>query len=284
MKIAKRAGFVLLTLLFPACLPSLPEPPEPGPSTEAGGPLPGAASDTVTPISDDCFRRHLLDAISLNERRLPVYREWSDGRSVEISRALIRMERLALIAAWQVDAEARPYHRAGIPIVCSEYVSMSLTPPLPERPGPGLTGPYRSPPPPDSMIAAIREVYGAGGFEGVVDATDRLMELLGRPEQNCMVRHVLESLGRVASLAPVHLRSARSAGLPSTRPLSELMLRLHLEVLDESVALDRRAAPLQAIGIPILCADLPPIEWAGTDPEWRTADRSPRGDRSPRNR
>lgn len=247
-----------------ACLPSLPNPPTPEPASDAA---PDAVPDTLFALSDDCFRRHLLDAISLNERRLPVYAGWSDGRSVEVSRALIRMERLALVAAWHVDTKARLYHRAGIPIVCAEYVSMSLAPPLPEAPGPPLTASYRAPPPPDSTIAVIREAYGAEGFEGVVEAAGKMIARLGRPEQNCMVRHVLESLGRVGALAPVHIRSARAAELASPRPLSELMLRLHLDVLDEAVVLDRKAAPLQAIGIPILCADLPPIAIPGMDPE-----------------
>ena len=237
--------------------PGLPDPPAAAAVEPGGWDADAGLSDV--PIHDDCFGRHLRQAIVLNERRLPVYSEWSGGESEEVSRSLIRLERLALTAAWYADGRARRYHAVGIPIVCAEFESMALVPPLPDRPGPKPAGPYVAAPGSDTLREELLAAYGSGGFPAVEAAADRRLRALGSPAYNCMTRHLLESVRRVAWAAPRHQTRSREEGAPSPRGLSELLLRLNLSVLDEASELDRRAAPLQARGIPILCADVPSI-------------------------
>lgn len=219
----------------------------------------------VAETGSGCFDRHLREAISLNERRAEVYSSWTDGDSEPVSRRLIRAERAARVVAWLVDRRARQFQEAGIPIACAEFVSMSLTPPLGSRPGPTPPGRYppgRYPPgpDPDSVASAITAAYGAGGFPRVAATADGILAAMATaPDYHCMVRHLVESTWRVAALAPEHAAAARAAGLSSTIPLSELLLRLHLAALPEGSQLDREAAPLQRAGVPIICRDVPPI-------------------------
>jgi hypothetical protein len=265
------AALLAVVALASACaLPGIPALPAPG-AEPARVVWPGADAAAVASASapvagggeameGGCFHHHLEEAIDLNERRLPVYSGWTDGASEAISRRLIASERRGLLAARYVDRRARRYQAAGIPIVCAEFVSMSLAPALDSAPhgippAPFLTGPTAK-----GLEARIRGAYGRGGFSEMVDvAVDELDALAGMPAYHCMVRHLLESVARTAALAPFHAEASTAAGLPSTVPLSELMIRLHLAVLHDATELDRLAAPLQSSGVPIICQDVPPI-------------------------
>ncbi|HEV2147105.1 MAG TPA: hypothetical protein VGR37_06865, partial [Longimicrobiaceae bacterium] len=98
---------------------------------------------------------------------------------------------------------------------------------------------------------------GFGGAAAALGA--ELAALEATPCCHCMLRHMLESMLRVATLAPVHAARAEEAGMRSTAGLSRLLLRLHLLALSDAAKLDVLAAPIQARGIPILCQDVPPI-------------------------
>ena len=207
-----------------------------------------------------CFAEHLGDAIRLNDARATVYSAWSERRSESVSERLIRSERTALAIAKWVDRKAAPFQEDGIPIVCAEFVSMERTPPLPDaplpRPAERFAGSIEAGPLQEELIAA----YGESGFAGVAArADDWLARLAATPAYNCMTRHLVESIWRVAFMAPLHERLARERRTGSTRELSEIILRLHLSALPEAEELDRAAAPLQERGIPIVCNDVPPI-------------------------
>lgn len=245
-----------------ACgLPLLPGLPEPGAVDRPAGSA--VSYDELGHDGTDCFQRHLREAIQLNEDRAPIYSAWSDGASEPISRDLIRAERRALAVAWWIDRRARRFQDAGVPIVCADFVSMSLTPPLEAaRPDPPSRA-ARAGPDPESLEAALVDAYGVGGFPAVAAAADSALDRIAdSPEYHCMVRHLVESIERVARLAPRHAAAAEARGLPTTIPLSELLLRLHLYSLEDGTALDRDAAPLQQVGIPIICRDVPPIREA----------------------
>lgn len=66
-----------------------------------------------------------------------------------------------------------------------------------------------------------------------------------------MIRHFLESIRRVAGLAPTY-------GV-RTMFISKQMLWAHVRSLKKASELDQMAAPLQAEGLPILCQDVPYI-------------------------
>ncbi len=223
---------------------------------------------TSKPVSSlkECFREHLREAIAINKARRPLYAQLSNFHSNEISDRLIASEQLAKFASYlfhNFDSQAERYQEKGINIVCDEFVSMSLTPefkasgPLPH---PDLLefqelDPYMIR---RSLVRAIDDGYpqtvaAARHWISVIEKTDARF--------NCMTRHLLESVGRIAKLAPRHIKKAKTLGLKSPAHLSDSMISAHLLMLPESVALDTLAAPIQAQGIQILCQDVPPIHF-----------------------
>jgi hypothetical protein len=205
------------------------------------------------------FERHLREALELNRKRAPLYAAITDGESEPISRSLIRMEWMLLPVARWYDRRAVPYHNAGIPLLEDAFVSMTETPrflryrePSPRTPARRLDG--------AATARGVRRAFRERGFEG---ATARLKEDLhlldDEPSFHCMTRHLLESTLRIALLADQHAQDAAGRGLPSSIGISTDLVRIHLWGIPSAVRLDRRAAPLQRRGIPILCQDVPPI-------------------------
>lgn len=221
-----------------------------------------ARTDSVTAgaPSSRCMEIHLREAAHLNRQRMPLYSALTGGRSRGISRRLIWTERLAIPVAWYVDWRARKFLRAGVRVTCDDFVPMAHTPDFRER--------IADPPPlssftpsdPRRIRRTIGEAYRSGGFPGASTAIEReIHPLQTTPVFHCMVRHLLESALRISNQASVYEAQARERGVRSPGGVSRLMLTLHLSTLGEAATLDRRAAPLQAEGIPILCQDVPPI-------------------------
>lgn len=207
------------------------------------------------------FAGHLEEALRLNRERMPLYARLTGGESERISRRLIRYERWALPLARWVDRRARPYNARGIGVVADDFVPMAGTPAFRERSAdaPLPLSAFR---PADArrIRRALAAALKADGFAGVAAALRaELAALEGAPCYHCMLRHLLESMLRVATLAPAHAAAAEAAGMRSPAGLSRLVLRLHLLTLADAAKLDALAAPLQARGVPILCQDVPPI-------------------------
>lgn len=207
------------------------------------------------------FAEHLEEAIRLNGERLPLYSRLTGGESERISRRLIRWERLALPLARWVDRRARPWQARGIPVVADDFVPMAGTPEFRERsPDPPLPLSEFRPADARRIRRSLARAQKSGGFSGVAAALrEELTVLEATPCYHCMLRHMLESMLRIALLAPRHAAEAAAAGMRTTAGLSRLLLRLHLLTLTEAVKLDALAAPIQARGIPIVCQDVPPI-------------------------
>jgi hypothetical protein len=222
------------------------------------GPADGAPDATP---AENCFQVHLEEAIALNEKRKPLYSWLTQGRSEAISDKLIESEKLSLIFARSVDDAARPYQRAGVAVACDEFVSMADVPVFREQ--------YAFDPEPLTAFepvdgVALRDgleaTFAEEGFAGLATATDATLHALEEPRTyHCMVRHMLESLRRIANLAPVHEEDAHERGLASPRPISEDLVELHLLSIDPAAKLDEQASVLQSEGIPILCQDVPSI-------------------------
>ena len=222
-------------------------------------------SGTVS-TKQECFREHLREAIAINKARRPLYARLSNYHSTEISDRLIAGEQLAKFASYlfhNFDARAESYQEKGINIVCDEFVSMSLTPrfeaygPLPH---PDLRHFHELDP---YIIRRSLSRAIDDGYPQTVAAAKHWINVIEKSDVrfNCMTRHLLESVGRIAKLAPGHIQKSKSLGLKSPARLSNSMISSHLLMLPESVALDVLAAPIQAQGIQILCQDVPPIHF-----------------------
>lgn len=212
----------------------------------------------------DCFRHHLEEAIALNKERTELYANLTAGGSRKISEALISMEKEMLFFNRYVmdyDRQSKPYEEQGIGVACDSYVPMSLTPPFrAQDPRGPITGPDvdgRSVVSRWSLILAL-----ARGFDDfIVEGRRQLTEIQMQPRTNCLTAHFLESMIRIAALAPLHEAQAREAGLPSPQSIHRWMIRGHIFYLGESLRIDELAKPFQKQGVPILCQDLPPIEY-----------------------
>ncbi len=209
----------------------------------------------------ETLTQHLNDALRSNAERLPRYAEISNGRSVGISKTLLRYERLAMPFAHLLQLFARPYWRRGLPILKVEFVSMTLTPPF-AAVSTNAPGPL----PPFTPLPVVRwgfRLLGTYWRRGAMAAHEETCRFLASlppsPRIHCMVRHILESLARVLSLDPQFRQLARDTAAPSTAWASWCLVLMHLTSLAMSHRLDRKAYPLQVEGIPILERDVPPI-------------------------
>lgn len=208
-----------------------------------------------------CFQEHLEEAIALNESRRPKYSMLTEGRSEAISDTLIDSEKMSLLFAPPIDEAAEPFHEAGVRIVCDEFVSMSEAPAFSDRfafdPEPIASF---EPVDGNQLTDDLKLAFTDGGFVALSEYADASLSALETPQgYHCMLRHMLESLRRIANLAPVHDARAREAGLDGALAISEEMVRLHFLTIGPAAKLDEQAAQLHAEGVPILCQDVPSI-------------------------
>jgi hypothetical protein len=212
--------------------------------------------------AEKCFSRHLKEAIEVNETRKPLYESATQGKSRNISRTLIGLEKLTLtLFSWRYDRRAKPYQQEGIPLLCDEFVPMNEIPPFAPHLPPPVTSPEKMPAlDVREMKERLESALDSEGFEAVERLADEeIQKLEWLPHHFCMSRHVLESVRRSARLAPQHYRAAEARGLESPKEISRDFIRLQLRSLNQGLAIDKESYPLQARGIPIICQDVPKV-------------------------
>ena len=218
--------------------------------------------DVMMKDHPETLSQHLAAALALNGGRKPLYAALSDGRSLRISRTLMRYERLFLPAAVLLAWLCRPYWRRGVPVLRAEFMPMAGTPPFApaSEQASGPVAPFR-------WLAARRwglEIFATYVREGAAAAhaltCQRLDAIADDPRIHCMMRHMLESLARILYLAPQlrTLAKERGCAVPPTWA-SALLVFLHVTNLRACHRLDRAAYPLQAAGLPILERDVPAL-------------------------
>ena len=203
---------------------------------------------------------HMRDAIRINQARLPMYSEISQGESERISKALIRFEKVAIPGAMTIDQLALPFQKKGIPIAQEEFISMELIPDFVEQ-HPDEPEPLDTFEPIDgwAMSKRLRAEYDKFGFAGVSrQAFMELAQIKGKTYHH-LIRHMLDSIRRLCMLSPKHEKLAKSLGAGSTKRISWMILESHLITLIECARIDKLAAPLQARRIPIIRQDVPHI-------------------------
>jgi hypothetical protein len=216
-------------------------------------------AETMQPRA--CMTKHMRDAMTLNRARDSQYRALTKGKSSGITASMIRMEKNLLVGAPLADFWASPYQREGINIVCGDLIDMSHTPEFRAQNPKGKVSPqtYR----PVLIKTAkekLREHLDKNDFAGLAWLADQYVQQIEKnPRYNCLVRHMLESIRRTAALAPRYEQQARRKALLSPLRLSKVLLKSHMDLLEESARIDRVAAPLQAAGVMIICQDVPHI-------------------------
>lgn len=210
-----------------------------------------------------CFREHVHKGRELNRDRRAPYAEWADryglkGRARVVSSALIALETSMLPMARIYDLKAKKYQFTGL--FCDDFIPISETPDF------SLL---------DAQIPSssyIRKLAFIANFEAQVKKAMKnknwdevrvlalgALDHFPANETHCLTRHFVESLGRLAALAPRHIRLALKNGLESPSKLISSMIKFHLFGLDYAQTIDSLAAPLQYKGIPIVCQDVPNI-------------------------
>ena len=208
--------------------------------------------------SAHCFREHLEEAISVNHARRPGYSAMSQGRSDSISVDLIALDRFGLTVAPFFDFRSRNFtQRSGVAINCEVIPSMFTAKPMRGR---GPTSPvtlYKDISPTDILFhaRALHFKYGDGsGLEYLKRyLASEVAPLELSPQYNCLARQFLKSMVRLIDVAADHPELVEDPGYPWA------LIETTLVQLEAMSALDHRAAPLQAEGIPILCQELPII-------------------------
>lgn len=208
-----------------------------------------------------CTWEHLTVAVRLNQARRPLYAYWSQNQSLAVSDALIALENELLQKAVLSDFASFVFQVQGIPLLCKEYVSMDLVPRFKSHspaPWPLLQN-FKSVNI-QKLSQELQTANEAKNFAAVVEISKKWLNLLqGEPHFNCLTRHFIESIARAAALAPEQEALSRQVGL-SSLDISKLFIRAQMSSLTPAESIDRKAAPLQSAGIPIICQDVPTIE------------------------
>lgn len=212
-------------------------------------------------LAIECFSEHLSKAIHQNRERRSVYSSLSEGKSKSISNKLIFAEKFAYLYSLKMNFQLKKYRKAGIPILCLDFIEMSKSPSVPTSKSiPRLK--YQEVE--KVNLKKIKtDLYELIKMEQYQDITDYIEEELANTSRygnyNCLVKHVLESLGRTAYLTPFYLKHAYTVNLKSPKRILNSYLRHNISSLDFSHRLDKDAAKIQEEGIPILCRDVPHI-------------------------
>jgi hypothetical protein len=194
--------------------------------------------------------RHVQEALTLNQERQPHYSAITGGKSIPVSKALIQFEKTLITQSRFADFIARPYQWAGIPIACVEYISMSETPQFRTHylEGPPNLMDFR-PAKAEVLVNLLKAEVKHKNFELAETIADlQIGEIEKEPRFNCLIRHLLESMRRVAGFARQHAAGSF---------ISKQLLKGHLKALETASQIDRIAAPIQAAGVPIVCQDVP---------------------------
>ncbi len=193
---------------------------------------------------------------------MPLYSRLSGGRSETISKLLLLSERLALPFCSIPDRWSKRFVLAGVPIVQEEFLSMDKVPEFSERfpfdPAPLSQFLPRSG---NRIATEILKAYRNSGFEAASGRASRELESLGKDLTfHPMLRHVLESVIRVANLAPLHEKRRLELSISeSTMGLSKWLFFSHFSAFPFATWIDTKAAPLHAEGLPIIFQDVPGI-------------------------
>ena len=211
--------------------------------------------------SRNCAREHLRDAIKLNKLRKDMYAKQTNGKSREISRDLINIERISLLILAPLDWRSASFQKKGLPLLCEDFIDMAQTPSFSsERKIPALK--Y-------SEIETLDITRFKNKLKSALDKSlDEFIEVLEMklhelekfPSYNCLTRHLVESLLRSAHLVEPYRAGAERLGLKDPKSILYSNLNIQIFSLNLFYKLDQKASGIQEDGVAILCQDVPPIE------------------------
>lgn len=210
-----------------------------------------------------CFTEHVLEGRALNKSRKQLYIDWASELDMKkeaknASGAMILLENLMIPLAKFYDLKAKPYSDIGL--LCDEFIDIDETPEFSRELVDIPTTPYEAKP---AFIKEykkrVKKLKKERKWEELREYTCETIAKFPSKRTHCLTRHFMESIGRVAMLAPSKIQQAQDQYSKDPSGLISSTIGLHLTGISWSIGVDRRAAKLQYKGIPIICQDVPHI-------------------------
>lgn len=212
------------------------------------------------PAEWHCVTDHFSEALVLNQERKPLYSMLSNGESDAISDSLMAFEHQLTRNVAPTLPLARFYWKAGVPVLCKEFVPIAETPafadsfatPLPEGKVKFAN--------PMKLAMKLEASLMRGGNARLAEAGREEIRKLDKADHyQCLVKHFLESIVYAAEVADDVDAVAREQSMPSTKMIYKISIQSQIASLMTVSKLDRQAEKVHRMGIPILCNDVPLI-------------------------
>lgn len=212
-----------------------------------------------------CFKaitKHLNEAIHHNKIASKKYSDLTNGESHRLSSTLIAVERLSKVLVRKIEKESRIYQENGILLLCNEMADMKDVPvyqerlPLELRPIEFMQYDFKN------FSDQLKVLMKKNKFEeAYILAARDLITLEKEPYQQCMTRHVMESIARAIKLSASYRDEAARLNLPDPLLIIKKFISLQRRALVVTNYLDTQAFPFQKDGLLIFCQDVPAIDW-----------------------
>lgn len=215
--------------------------------------------EPIKAYGGECFGQHLRESIEINKQRKKFYSNLTNGESNRIFNFLIISERISLLPAYYFDKKSKVYHENGIPLFCDEFMPMNISEEfMPEEfliPEDEF-GKFELKKYTEKLNWAIRN---KNSYLVKKVSLDAIRDLEKYPSYYCMTRHILESIFRFIYFLPMQEQKSLDQSLKSPKNLVYKVISLHNLALKSSMLIDKWSAPIQKMGIPILCSELPKL-------------------------
>jgi hypothetical protein len=204
---------------------------------------------------------HLWDAVKINYQRRPLYAKLTQGKSKKISNLMMTFEVISLPTSLWLDHQGKRWQKKGIPLMVHEFIPMEKTPAF------STSYPFAIPTLNElpifdgkTLLSDLSRLFKEKNYLGIKSRSEEdLAQLAQWPHLHCMMRHILESLGRSAELTLRHIALAKELKLDFDLRASHFLIHGHIMAIPSSQMLDRLAFPLQNQGVPIIFQDVPPV-------------------------
>ena len=210
----------------------------------------------------NAIQTHINEAMAHNKKLAPVYDKLSDGKSYFLSWGLIASEWISTFPMKTLDNKARPYQEKGLALMCDELADMKTVPafrerlPMEQRPTQFFE--YDQ----GTISDQIKELIDNNRFDKAYEVVANNIRILEKyPNQLCLTRHFLESMGRTLLLLPKNRSEAKRLGLSDPIELIKDFITGQRRALPYVYFADKKAFPLQKNGLLLYCQDVPSIPW-----------------------
>lgn len=225
-----------------------------GSFADANEPI-GVFSPTAWALAHDghCFQQHLKEATEVNRSHGIQYAKHSSGKTNAISRLLVFYDRLGSLITPLVDSYANQFRsRSGVSILCEILPSMQIEPSEVKILPPVDFARFRKLPL-ETIIPDLKRALREENWKAIIAISEQYQPYAAVEARfNCIGLHFLRTMKRLAEIVPEHSD-------PDVEGFAKSLIRGSILMLRQVSKIDEKAAPFQAAGLPILCAEIPAV-------------------------